>query len=443
MKLKFCLLLVFFPIFLSSQIVYVTPEGAGLKDGTSWENAMEGIQYAFDNAPATSEVWIKKGTYFISGIIHLDGKPLKLYGGFNGNELFRNQRDFYNNKTIITDIDLIPNFRIENIIYDSFILDGFTTNIGVNNCNNVIISNCNLGPSFVSGIFKLTINNNIFDGALFDGDSGGVIYIDSYYENNTYSELYIINNLFNNLGSSASCALDIQLQKLKSGQKVYIINNTICNNEKTDDFVNNAVGISLLLEDENITGTLSVKNNLFYNNKFNGVTSHTNIQSYLRYCAWDGNTATGTNKNLTTSPFVSSSDFSLLSNSICINSGTPDTTGLFLSKVDLAGNPRIYDNRIDIGAYEYQPNIANYLFFGTCVNNSTSFLLTNTTNIQSVVWDFGDTKTSSETNPIHSYINTGNYTVTLTVTYTNGSTQTVTKEIKINESPSILTIEHN
>jgi len=47
-------------------------------------------------------------------------------------------------------------------------------------------------------------------------------------------------------------------------------------------------------------------------------------------------------------------DWSLQDNSPCINSGTPDTTGLFLPDLDLAGNPRIFGNRIDMGAYENQ-----------------------------------------------------------------------------------------
>ena len=47
-------------------------------------------------------------------------------------------------------------------------------------------------------------------------------------------------------------------------------------------------------------------------------------------------------------------DWSLQDNSPCINTGTPDTTGLFLPMIDLAGNPRIFGNRIDMGAYENQ-----------------------------------------------------------------------------------------
>ena len=38
----------------------------------------------------------------------------------------------------------------------------------------------------------------------------------------------------------------------------------------------------------------------------------------------------------------------------CIDAGTPDTTGLHIPTIDLAGEPRIYNDIIDMGAYEYQ-----------------------------------------------------------------------------------------
>ncbi|MEA3474947.1 MAG: choice-of-anchor Q domain-containing protein [Candidatus Cloacimonadota bacterium] len=47
-------------------------------------------------------------------------------------------------------------------------------------------------------------------------------------------------------------------------------------------------------------------------------------------------------------------NYQLLQGSPCIDAGTPDTTGLNLPLTDLAGNPRIYNGRIDIGAYEWQ-----------------------------------------------------------------------------------------
>jgi len=38
----------------------------------------------------------------------------------------------------------------------------------------------------------------------------------------------------------------------------------------------------------------------------------------------------------------------------CIEAGTPDTSGLFLPEYDLSGNPRLANDRIDMGAQEYQ-----------------------------------------------------------------------------------------
>ena len=46
--------------------------------------------------------------------------------------------------------------------------------------------------------------------------------------------------------------------------------------------------------------------------------------------------------------------YSLFANSPCIDAGIPDTTGLNLPEYDLAGNPRIFGDRIDMGAYEWQ-----------------------------------------------------------------------------------------
>jgi hypothetical protein len=44
----------------------------------------------------------------------------------------------------------------------------------------------------------------------------------------------------------------------------------------------------------------------------------------------------------------------LKNTSIAINAGNPDTSQLYLPPNDLAGNPRIFNNIIDIGAYELQ-----------------------------------------------------------------------------------------
>ena len=46
-------------------------------------------------------------------------------------------------------------------------------------------------------------------------------------------------------------------------------------------------------------------------------------------------------------------NYRLSENSPCIDAGTQDTTGLNIPNTDLDGNERIWNGRIDIGAYEY------------------------------------------------------------------------------------------
>ena len=61
--------------------------------------------------------------------------------------------------------------------------------------------------------------------------------------------------------------------------------------------------------------------------------------------------------NLNSDPlFIETGDYPymLSDESTCINTGTPDTTDLYLPVLDLANNSRIYGGRIDMGAYENQ-----------------------------------------------------------------------------------------
>ena len=62
------------------------------------------------------------------------------------------------------------------------------------------------------------------------------------------------------------------------------------------------------------------------------------------------------NGNLDENPlFTGTGDhpYALSAASLCIDAGTPDTTGLFLPPYDIIGNPRIWNERIDMGAYEW------------------------------------------------------------------------------------------
>ena len=54
-------------------------------------------------------------------------------------------------------------------------------------------------------------------------------------------------------------------------------------------------------------------------------------------------------------------DFHLTSNSPCINTGTEDISGMFIPETDLAGGPRVFNDRIDMGCYEWNDYGVNEL----------------------------------------------------------------------------------
>jgi hypothetical protein len=87
--------------------------------------------------------------------------------------------------------------------------------------------------------------------------------------------------------------------------------------------------------------------------------------------------------------------------------------------------------------------ILDFFAANTCFPELSQFTINNTVNIQSVLWNFGDSQTSTQLNPTHLYSNAGIYTVSLTVTFTNSTIQTVSKQIIISEKPVNLTIIHN
>ncbi len=51
--------------------------------------------------------------------------------------------------------------------------------------------------------------------------------------------------------------------------------------------------------------------------------------------------------------------YQLSTDSPCINAGTPDTLGLGIPPMDLAGNYRVWNGRIDMGCYEYGAPVTN------------------------------------------------------------------------------------
>lgn len=212
------------------------------------------------------------------------------------------------------------------------------------------------------------------------GNRGGAIY--SYY-----SSLVVENSIFYNNGSGSSVGGAIAFTKgsgrmvnclfysnssSSGGGALYgdygfngkVINCTFVNNQSTvgGNFGGGAIYIfgNYGLCNINITNTIlwqNTSNQIFIDDskaviQYSCVENPTNsIRTY------DGGTLNYMENNLYVDPKfkdISTNNFNIESSSLLINAGIPDTTALGILKYDLNDSLRICNNRIDIGAYEYQ-----------------------------------------------------------------------------------------
>ncbi|MBS3767175.1 MAG: hypothetical protein KGY75_03505, partial [Candidatus Cloacimonetes bacterium] len=151
------------------------------------------------------------------------------------------------------------------------------------------------------------------------------------------------------------------ISSIWSGDTIYVINSTIADNDDCSG------GTIRLVDNSHI----HLINTILRNESDTEIyfhPQHNPNSASLEYCNVDGGmTAIDVNNNGTLNwgegnidqdPLFEGGDpfsYQLSAGSPCIDSGTPDTTGLNLPATDLAGNPRIYNGRVDIGAYEYKP----------------------------------------------------------------------------------------
>lgn len=102
---------------------YVTPAGAGSKDGSSWENASDDPQAMINISGTGDSIWVAKGTYFPTHSANgwRDDAPTgvntnlkdkdnsfvlksgaRVFGGFSGTETDFNERNWIVNRTILS-----------------------------------------------------------------------------------------------------------------------------------------------------------------------------------------------------------------------------------------------------------------------------------------------------------------------------------------------------
>ncbi len=185
-------------------IVRVSPDGDDAADGSSWALAKQTVQAGIDAASALGgEVWVKVGAY---------PKPITLrplahvYGGFDGTEEMRGQRDFRTNVTIldgqqgwsvvtVQGVGTLSGFTIRNGTYGVFCTDSSSVTVA----NNTITANGN-GGIYCANFSSPTITDNMIMGNSAPSEGGGGIYC------STSSSPTITNNtITGNNGSGVYC----------------------------------------------------------------------------------------------------------------------------------------------------------------------------------------------------------------------------------------------
>jgi hypothetical protein len=125
------------------------------------------------------------------------------------------------------------------------------------------------------------------------------------------------------------------------------------------------------------------------------------------YDAYGGNEINWLGGNLREDPLwniSNESQYFLSENSPCIDAGTLELPeGIELPEFDLAGNPRIYGNGIDMGAYEWNPNLA--INDGEYIINNVPFKTSNYPN------PFNPTTTIKYYLPKDNFVNLSIYNV--------------------------------
>ncbi|MFC1591318.1 hypothetical protein ACFL43_02215 [Thermodesulfobacteriota bacterium] len=149
-------------VFLSSAHAAVLRVGSG-----PWGSSYATIQDAINAAAPGDEIWVKAGTYALSAQIEVNKSGLALYGGFDGTEELRGERDWKSNFTIISGQHAV---RCFNFLFTGTV-DGF----------HIVDGKADMGGGIQGG--DLFIDNCTFDGNVAQSNSGGMGGAVAGYEN--------------------------------------------------------------------------------------------------------------------------------------------------------------------------------------------------------------------------------------------------------------------
>lgn len=397
-------------------IRYVKPTATGTGDGSSWANASGNLQAMINASDYNDEIWVAEGTYqpiAPNSSFGIAGN-IKLFGSFPATGApGMADRNFSSNETILQgkgNASVVKNDYYEHSsegVIDGFIIQGGGGSGGggiynwgasptISNCvirNNTVSGNGSAGggvhnagnpasnPTFINCIFY----NNAAErgGAIYNNTRAGSIIKNCHFLNNHASlsggaiqnyasTVTIQNSIFHNNSSSGSggAIANFETSNLniynslfykntaaswcviingssgvwdEGGSILTIVNSSFEGNHNSSSSTTAAVG--------NFDGnSATIYNSIFWNNyRAPDWQNNTAIPAY-------GSNITASNNLTTQNPLfvdAANGNYQLQTGSPAINAGS---NSFYLSSYppdDLAGNQRIFNTTIDMGAYEF------------------------------------------------------------------------------------------
>lgn len=353
----------------------------GNGSGDSWQNAMAGLKLALNVAKSctgVNEIWVAKGTYKPTSTSDRNRyfamvNGVSIYGGFQGNETALQQRNLKKNITTLSgNIDesgtadsynIIRNIDVNN----TALLDGFTIT-GANNesaGSGAGVYNSQSSPIIKNCVIKNNNAGNAAGGGMYNYNHSSPLVLNTVFANNTATGG---GGMFNSSNSSPvlrNCVLVNNNSLGNGGAMASGINSnpTLINcNIIANTAAGNGPGIYNL-----ITASPVITNCIFWGNGGVGKEIANGVSSVpvVSYSYVQGGYAPCTNcANTSTTPqFFRDFDWAgadsvygtvddemhLYAPSPCLNTGN---TAVVVDSFDVAGQPRIQDGTVNIGAYE-------------------------------------------------------------------------------------------
>lgn len=332
--------------------VYVKHDATGANDGTSWMDAFTSLQTALDSVSAPAEVWVAAGTYRPTPSTDRTAtfqlaSGVALYGGFSGTESSLAERDLSLVTTLSGDIGIVDDSS-DNCYHvvtgsgadSTAILDGFTITGG----NADGAGEHAWGGGIVNDSGSPTLRNLYF----FDNSAGngGAIF------NRENANAVITNVLCMNNSATSGGAISNIIGAAPVFTSITVVDNTA---------TIGGGGIS------NASSSPTIVNALIWGNQATdgpqvrspGPADPLISYSYIEGCGgsgagWDVEIGIDGGGNIDGDPvwmLLTDTDYRLTNLSPTFNAG--DNTAPRLASTDIAGNPRIIDGTVDMGAVEF------------------------------------------------------------------------------------------